>query len=85
MEKNYLFEEKENIVNFINKIKNKDKLINVYKIISKEKNLNFSYNENGIFILFNDMSNEICYNLDNYISSIKKQKLLNSNNFSSSL
>ena len=75
MTKIYSYEDRENFVNIIHKIKNKEKLINIYKILSNEK-LNMSYNNNGIFILFNDVSNTICAQLEEYIissySNIKK-------------
>lgn len=68
MMKNYLYEDKENLVNIIHKIKNKEKLINIYKILSNEQ-LNMSYNNNGIFILFNNVSNTICAQIEEYILS----------------
>ena len=68
MTKIYLYEDKENLVNIIHKIKNKEKLINIYKILSKEE-LSMSYNNNGIFILFNNISNLICEQIEEYILS----------------
>ena len=68
MAKNYLYEDRENLVNIIHKIKNKEKLINIYKILSTE-NLSMSYNNNGIFILFNNISNSICAQIEEYILS----------------
>lgn len=59
------------LVKRINKIKKKEYLLNIFKIIyntTKE----YTDNNNGIFIFFHNLSDEIYEKIDNYVNLIYK-------------
>jgi hypothetical protein len=60
---------KKQIIERINQLSRKSDFINVFNIIKKyNKNLNFSENENGIYIMFHNLSNETYSNLNKYLN-----------------
>lgn len=88
----YTHKMKQKLADRIAKIKNKDNMVNIVKIIY-EDNRNISENQNGIFMLFDTLSNDTYIKLNDYLNSInttKKKKIPNkieyksyaSNNFS---
>jgi len=72
----YPFEQKKKLANKISKIKKKNDLITIYNIIRDEnKNLNHSNNDNGIFMMFHNLSNQTYYKLDEFLQSRKTTTL----------
>lgn len=65
--KTYTYNDIENLNKKIKKIKSKQKLFDIYNIISKD-NPNIMENNNGIFIFFSELSNNILQELDVYLS-----------------
>ena len=55
IESKYDYLKKMNLVKKINKIKKKEYLINIFKIITKDSK-DFSENNNGVFIFFHNLS-----------------------------
>jgi hypothetical protein len=78
-ESKYDYTKKLQLVKKINKIKKKDYLLNIFKIILKD-NKDFSENNNGVFIFFHNLSDETYEKLEMYVNYIFKlhQKNLNS-------
>ena len=56
------------LINKINKLKNKNDYINIYKIIFDDIGNNLCANSNGIFININLLSDKCIANINNYIS-----------------
>jgi hypothetical protein len=68
MNNNYTYEQKEKLARRINKIKNKSKLIDVLKIIQKDSSYDgMTENNNGIFMLFHNLSNDTYYKIEKYL------------------
>ena len=59
------------IVKKINKIKKKEYLINIFKIITRDNN-EYTENNNGIFIFFHNLSDDVYDKIDTYINYIYK-------------
>lgn len=53
----------------IEKIKKKEYLIDIFKIITSHTQ-DYSENNNGVFIFFHDLSDEIYEKVDNYVNNI---------------
>ena len=72
----FSFNSKKNLGTKINNIKNKNAIIEIFKIIKKmNPSLNMSENENGIFFKFNSLSNDTYVELEKYVNcSLKKRK-----------
>ena len=66
------------MVRKINKIKKKDYLINIFKIILKD-NKDFSENNNGVFIFFHNLADETYEKLEMYVNYIFKLHQKNTN------
>ncbi len=65
---NYTHEQKEKLARRINKIKNKQKLIDILKIIQNDPSYDgMTENNNGIFMLFHKLSNETYYKIEKYL------------------
>jgi hypothetical protein len=67
----------------IEKIKKKEYLIDIFKILtSQTSNGDYSENNNGIFIFFHDLPDEIYEKVDNYVNNIYRMHKtnINSNN-----
>jgi hypothetical protein len=65
---NYTYEQKEKLARRINKIKNKQKLIDVLKIIQKDPSYDgMTENNNGIFMLFHKLTNDTYYKIEKYL------------------
>jgi len=77
-ESKYDYSKKLQLVRKINKIKKKDYLLNIFKIILKD-NKDFSENNNGVFIFFHNLSDETYEKLEMYINYIFKLHHKNSN------
>ena len=75
----YDYSKKLSLVRKINKIKKKDYLLNIFKIILKD-NKDFSENNNGVFIFFHNLADETYEKLEMYVNYIFKlhQKNINS-------
>ena len=64
----YTHEQKEKLARRISKIKNKQKLIDILKIIQKDPSYNgITENNNGIFLLFHKMTNDTYSKIEKYI------------------
>ena len=70
-ESKYDYSKKLQLVRKINKIKKKDYLINIFKIILKD-NKDFSENNNGVFIFFHNLADETYEKLEMYVNYIFK-------------
>ncbi len=62
----------------IDKIKKKEYLIDIFKILTSQTE-QFSENNNGIFIFFHDLPDEIYEKVDNYVNNIYKLHKANNN------
>jgi len=80
-ESKYDYSKKLQLVKKINKIKKKDYLLNIFKIILKD-NKDFSENNNGVFIFFHNLNDETYEKLEIYVNYIFK---LHQKNISSEL
>lgn len=67
----YDYAKKMELVKKINKIKKKEYLINIFKIITSSSD-DYSENNNGIFIFFHNLSDEIYEKLEGYVNLIYK-------------
>lgn len=63
----------------IEKIKKKEYLVDIFKIITSQ-NEDFTSNKNGVFIFFHDLSDEIYERVENYVNNIYKMHNNNKNN-----
>ena len=70
-ESKYDYSKKLQLVRKINKIKKKDYLLNIFKIIIKD-NKDFSENNNGVFIFFHNLTDETYEKLEMYVNYIFK-------------
>jgi len=65
---NYTHEQKEKLARRISKIKNKQKLIDILKIIQKDASYDgMTENNNGIFMLFHKLSNDTYFKIEKYL------------------
>jgi hypothetical protein len=62
----------------IEKIKKKEYLIDIFKIITSHTQ-DYSENNNGVFIFFHDLSDEIYEKVDNYVNNIYRLYKTNNN------
>jgi hypothetical protein len=60
------------LISKIDKLKNKDDYINIYKIIVDDIGTNYCANSNGIFININILSDNCIAQINNYISDKSK-------------
>jgi len=74
----YDHDKKLEFVKKINKIKKKEYLINIFKIITRDNN-EYTENNNGIFIFFHNLSDDIYDKVDTYINYIYKIHRCNNN------
>jgi hypothetical protein len=71
----YSYEMKQQLANEIEKLRKKKYLINILKIIKmKNPDIEITENKNGIFIFFNDLTNETYNDLKTYIIQLKEKK-----------
>jgi len=77
-ESKYDYSRKLQLVRKINKIKKKDYLLNIFKIILKD-NKDFSENNNGVFIFFHNLTDETYEKLEMYVNYIFKLHQKNTN------
>lgn len=68
----------------IEKIKKKEYLLDIFKIITSESK-DYSENNNGVFIFFHDLSDETYKKVENYVDNIYKLYKNNINNNSASI
>lgn len=81
------YNKKMELVKKINKIKKKEYLINIFKIITSE-NKDYTENTNGVFIFFHNLSDSVYEKIENYVNYIYRVHSKNSqsiNNLSDSL
>jgi hypothetical protein len=84
-ESKYDYSKKLLLVRKINKIKKKEYLLNIFKIILKD-NKDFSENNNGVFIFFHNLTDETYEKLEMYVNYIFKLHQKNTNSeFSDSI
>ena len=67
----YKYNDKIELVKKINKIKKKEYLINIFSIISSSTD-NYTENNNGIFIFFHNLDNEVYNKIGDYVNLIYK-------------
>jgi hypothetical protein len=78
IKKNFDYEKKKELVRKIEKIKKKEYLINIFKIIqchSKDYNIN----NNGVFIFFHNLPDEVYEQIETYVNNIYKMHKKSSN------
>ena len=68
--KEFDYDQKKRVLEKINKIKNKNDLVEIFKIITKNNTDNYSHNSNGIFMVFDKLDNIIYHELDKYMANI---------------
>jgi len=71
LKKKYDYNRKMELVKKIQKIKKSDYLINIFKII-KTHSKKYNINNNGIFVFFHDLNDEVYESIENYVNSIYK-------------
>lgn len=69
--KKYDYNKKMDIVNKINKIKKKEYLLNIFKIITNHTK-DYTENNNGVFIFFHNLDDSVYDRLENYVNNIFK-------------
>ena len=82
IEKQYDHSKKIELVKKINKIKKKEYLINIFKIIRLHSK-DFTENNNGVFIFFHNLNDDVYEKIENYVNKIYKmhKKIPNMINF----
>lgn len=80
--KNYDHNKKMELVKRINKIKKKEYLVNIFKIILLHSK-DYTENNNGVFIFFHNLEDEVYEQIESYVNGIYKvhKKSLSSNVF----
>ena len=73
------YNKKMELVKKINKIKKKEYLINIFKIITSE-NKDYTENTNGVFIFFHNLSDDTYEKLETYVNYIYKLHSKNNQN-----
>lgn len=73
MTKSYSHDKKERLVSRINKIKRKKDLVKIYKIITDNNEINTNQNDNGIFIVFNNLSDDTYHKINILLNSIENR------------
>lgn len=71
IKKKYDYDKKMELVKKIQKIKKSDYLVNIFKIIKADSD-NYNINNNGVFIFFHDLSDEVYERIENYVEHIYK-------------
>ncbi len=66
----------------IEKLKKKRHLIEIFKIISSDANINKSENNNGIFLYFNNLKDETYIKLERYLDMIELEDNVTETEFS---
>ncbi len=69
----YTYQQKKILADKLGRIKSKTILTNVFKIIHQDTQ-QFTENDNGVFVIFNNLSNETYYKIDCYLNSMKKNR-----------
>jgi len=73
----YDYAKKTELVKKINKIKKKEYLFNIFKIITSSSK-DYTENTNGVFIFFHNLDNEVYEKIENYVNNIYKLHRKNS-------
>ena len=81
IKKNFFHAKKVELVKKINKIKKKEYLLNIFKII-KIHSEDYNVNNNGIFVFFHNLPDEVYEKIESYVNNIYKVHKKSSNNFS---
>jgi hypothetical protein len=71
LKKHYDHAKKMELVKKINKIKKKEYLLNIFKIILLHSK-DYTENNNGVFVFFHNLSDEVYEQIDNYVNHIYK-------------
>jgi hypothetical protein len=79
VKKIYDHNKKIELVKKINKIKKKEYLINIFKIILLHSK-DFTENNNGVFVFFHNLSDEAYGDIENYVNKIYKMHKKTSSN-----
>jgi hypothetical protein len=69
--KNYDHNKKMELVKRINKIKKKEYLLNIFKIILLHSK-DYTENNNGVFVFFHNLEDEVYEQIENYVNKIYK-------------
>lgn len=77
IKKKYDHSKKLELVNKIYKIKKKEYLLNIFKILLSNS-VEFTENNNGVYLLFHNLSDETYDKIDNYINMLYKNHRKNS-------
>ena len=72
----FTYEKKKRLADKISKIKKKEDLVKIFEIIHND-NKNYTETQNGLFMLFNSLSDATYHKIDLYIRSITKKKTAN--------
>jgi len=70
----YSYSKKLELVKKINKIKKKEYLINIFKIITSTSN-DYTENTNGVFIFFHNLPDEVYDKIEKYLNDIYKMHI----------
>ena len=79
VKKSYDHNKKMELVKKINKIKKKEYLINIFKIILLHSK-DYTENNNGVFIFFHNLSDDVYDQIDSYVNKIYKMHKKSSSN-----
>lgn len=77
----YTHKMKEKLFDRISNVKSKKDYVRIYEIIY-EKNKNITENQNGMFVMFDSLDNDVYIKIDEFLSTIearKKKKKTNTN------
>ena len=79
VKKNYDHNKKMELVKKINKIKKKEYLINIFKIILLHSK-DYTENNNGVFVFFHNLTDEAYNDIESYVNKIYKMHKKSSSN-----
>jgi hypothetical protein len=72
MSEPYSYSKKKKLANMLSKLKKKEDMINIMNIISGSEDVNITENQNGLFLIFDNLHDNTYYKIEKYLSSLKK-------------
>lgn len=76
----YPYSKKKKLAGMLTKLKKKEDMIAVMKIINEDE-INITENQNGLFLIFDNLSDATYYKLENHINNLKKATATSSSPF----
>jgi hypothetical protein len=83
MSKSFSYSKKKKLANTISKLKTKEDMINIMNIISADS-VNITENQNGLFLIFDNLSDGTYHKIEEYLMSLKGVQVTSSDYISDS-